>query len=101
MAPISNSAQTSNSESQPRIIKRLRGEAHPDKVFVPGLLASAESLHQDYIKSGPYQHIVIPKLVNDGLLRKVREELLAIHATRKETDIYRVFQTGDLANLDG
>jgi hypothetical protein len=24
----------------------------------------------------------------------------AIHASHKETDIYRVFQTGDLANLD-
>ena len=25
----------------------------------------------------------------------------SIHASHKETDIYRVFQTGDLANLDG
>ncbi|KAJ3026801.1 UNVERIFIED_CONTAM: hypothetical protein HDU68_005032 [Siphonaria sp. JEL0065] len=56
---------------------------------------------KNYLKTGPYRHIVIPSLVNDDLLRKVRQELLAIHATRKETDIYRVFQTGDMANLNG
>ncbi|KAI9349775.1 Oxoglutarate and iron-dependent oxygenase degradation C-term-domain-containing protein [Obelidium mucronatum] len=83
--------------------KKLRGEANPLKVFRQGLLTNQnrDALQQDYLASAPYQHIVIPSLVNDELLRKVRKELLAIHATRKETDIYRVFQTGDMANLDG
>ncbi|ORY31748.1 hypothetical protein BCR33DRAFT_723823 [Rhizoclosmatium globosum] len=89
------------SPKKPRLIKRLKGEANPQKVFRQGLLNEAETLRKDYVKSGPYQHIVIPSLVSDDLLRRVRQELLAIHATRKETDIYRVFQTGDLANLDG
>lgn len=40
--------------------------------------------------------------MNDDLLRKVREEIIEnIHFTKKETDIYKVFQTGDLANLSG
>ncbi|KAJ3239417.1 hypothetical protein HDU78_002846 [Chytriomyces hyalinus] len=86
-----------------RQMKRLRGTAEPEKVFRTGLLADSqrESLKKEYDASGPYHHVVIKDLVADDLLRRVRAELLAIHATRKETDIYRVFQTGDMANLDG
>ncbi|ANB15501.1 Tpa1p [Sugiyamaella lignohabitans] len=52
--------------------------------------------------SGPYKHGVIKPLINDELLRKVRTEILnELHFTRKETDIYKVNQTGDLANLSG
>jgi len=37
-----------------------------------------------------------------SLLRAVREEILEhVSATYKETDLFRVFQTGDLANIDG
>ncbi|CAO3587770.1 unnamed protein product [Absidia cylindrospora] len=40
--------------------------------------------------------------MNDDLLRAVRQEILSnLHFTVKETDIYKVWQTGDLANLDG
>jgi Rps23 Pro-64 3,4-dihydroxylase Tpa1-like proline 4-hydroxylase len=45
---------------------------------------------------------VISGLVDDGLLRKVRAEVKAnVHFTPKETDIYKIHQSGDLANLDG
>ncbi|KAI8609591.1 Oxoglutarate and iron-dependent oxygenase degradation C-term-domain-containing protein [Chytriomyces sp. MP71] len=90
-------------EKRQRTVKKLRGKANPDAVFRRGLLTteSCEAMTSEYDASGPYKHVVIPKLVDESLLRKVRSELLAIHATRKETDIYRVFQTGDLANLDG
>lgn len=41
-------------------------------------------------------------LISDSLLRSVRQEIIDnIHFTPKETDIYRIFQSGDLANLDG
>lgn len=49
-----------------------------------------------------YTHGVISKLVNDELLRNVRSEIMAnISFTPKETDIYRIHQSGDLANLSG
>lgn len=49
-----------------------------------------------------YKHAVINKLVDDSLLRKVREEIREhISFTPKETDIYKIHQSGDLANLDG
>lgn len=56
----------------------------------------------EYATSSPYKHAVIHELVNDKLLRSVRDEVQAnVQFTRKETDIYKIDQSGDLANLDG
>ena len=55
-----------------------------------------------YASSAPYKHSVISDLIDDKLLRKVRAEIKAnVHFTPKETDIYKIHQSGDLANLDG
>lgn len=41
-------------------------------------------------------------MINDKLLRSVRNEIQEnVHFTSKETDIYKIHQSGDLANLDG
>src|SRR3954470_3865170 len=49
-----------------------------------------------------YKHAVIHNLVEPNLLRKVREEIQThLSFTPKETDIYKIHQSGDLANLDG
>lgn len=41
-------------------------------------------------------------LIEPSLLRSVREEIQKhLDFTEKETDIYKIFQSGDLANLDG
>ncbi|KAG9669967.1 hypothetical protein KCU95_g17068, partial [Aureobasidium melanogenum] len=56
----------------------------------------------DYAKSGPYLHTVVSGLINDSLLRSVRREIIDnVHFTPKETDIYKIHQSGDLANLSG
>ncbi|RPB17556.1 hypothetical protein P167DRAFT_556074 [Morchella conica CCBAS932] len=57
---------------------------------------------EEYASSTPYKHAVIHSLIDDALLRSVRTEALtSLHFTPKETDIYRIHQSGDLANLDG
>ncbi|OAA64304.1 oxoglutarate/iron-dependent oxygenase [Niveomyces insectorum RCEF 264] len=57
---------------------------------------------RDYAASAPYKHAVIHELVNDALLRAVRDEIREnVSFTPKETDIYKIHQSGDLANLDG
>jgi len=49
-----------------------------------------------------YKHVVIPDLMDSELLKSVRTEILThLHFTPKQTDIYSVSQTGDLANLSG
>jgi prolyl 3-hydroxylase /prolyl 3,4-dihydroxylase len=58
------------------------------------------SYRAGYDKSGPYPHAVVSSLIQDGLLRRVRSEISEhISFTLKETDIYRIHQSGDLANL--
>ena len=53
-----------------------------------------------YKSSSPYPHAVVPSLISEPLLRAVRNEIKThIHFTLKETDIYRIHQSGDLANL--
>lgn len=52
--------------------------------------------------SQPYRWGTIKGLMDDTLLRNVRKEVLnEIAFTQKETDIYKVYQSGDLANLSG
>ena len=62
----------------------------------------AKSKREEYDASGPYHHSVIQGLIDEDLLRRARTEFVEeLHFTEKETDIYKVNQTGDLANLDG
>ena len=45
---------------------------------------------------------MIQGLINADLLKSVRTEIQShLHFTPKETDIYKIHQSGDLANLDG
>ncbi|KAL4076247.1 nuclear protein, partial [Scleroderma citrinum] len=70
--------------------------------FYPGLLeeCSMQSLQTSYANSKPFKFGVIEKLFQDDLLRGVKDECLReLSFTEKETDIYKVNQTGDLASL--
>lgn len=59
-------------------------------------------LEKDIKDSQPYRWGTVTELMDDTLLRNVRKEVLSeIAFTKKETDIYKVFQSGDLANLSG
>ncbi|RMD42447.1 hypothetical protein DV735_g2655, partial [Chaetothyriales sp. CBS 134920] len=83
---VSISAQTGSSQSAFR----------PD-LFDPDTLSGFQTA---YKHSGPYPHAVVPNLIDEQLLRSVRSEASEhIHFTLKETDIYRIHQSGDLANL--
>ncbi|KAL8690955.1 MAG: hypothetical protein Q9218_003712 [Villophora microphyllina] len=78
--------------------RELNGSSH----FREGLLQQAGEHHERYLASEPYQHGVIQNLLDTQLLRKVRTEIQEnLSFTPKETDIYKIHQSGDLANLDG
>ena len=60
-----------------------------------------ETLHALHETSLPYKHIVLDPLINEEKMRCIQQEAkLNMRATLKETDLFRVYQTGDLANLD-
>lgn len=74
------------------------------KSFRKGLFAKEilRKYTEDYAQSEPYKHGVINSLISDDLLRSVRDEIREnVQFTPKETDIYKIHQSGDLANLDG
>ena len=95
-------AQTSNDGLSNKKPATTATTVHSD--FQPGLF-DAETVAQHaeaYSKSGPYKHAVVHGLIDDALLRAVRTEIKDhISFTPKETDIYKIHQSGDLANLDG
>ncbi|KAG6330350.1 hypothetical protein ID866_8737, partial [Astraeus odoratus] len=70
--------------------------------FYPGLLedSNVQALRTSYANADPFKFAVIEKLFQDDLLRGVKDECLnELSFTEKETDIYKVNQTGDLASL--
>ncbi|KAI0959594.1 hypothetical protein AcW1_004377 [Taiwanofungus camphoratus] len=96
-------------DGQPALLKRMK-LSHPadtdeqdvDAHFAPEVLAPAtiHRLHTEYEQSAPFKHALVDKLFQDELLHAVKDEALAeLSFSEKETDIYKVKQTGDLASL--
>ncbi|KAF8484723.1 Oxoglutarate and iron-dependent oxygenase degradation C-term-domain-containing protein [Russula ochroleuca] len=79
--------------------------ASPEDViacFTPDLLDAdnVDRLAESYASGEPFKHALVGKLFRDEFLQKVKDECLSeLHFTEKETDIYKVNQTGDLASL--
>lgn len=86
-------------------VKKLNGSTSTSPIeshFRSDLFASPTlSFYKTaYKASQPYPHAVIPSLIPAPLLESVRHEITThISFTLKETDIYRIHQSGDLANL--
>ncbi|RPD67324.1 nuclear protein [Lentinus tigrinus ALCF2SS1-7] len=100
-------------DPDPTLLKRLKSshisDAPPSSTtqdptphFAPDLFgpSNIHRLHTEYEGSLPFKHVVVEKLFQDDLLQKVKDESLAeLSFSEKETDIYKVYQTGDLASL--
>jgi prolyl 3-hydroxylase /prolyl 3,4-dihydroxylase len=51
--------------------------------------------------STPYKHLVIDNLVKDPIMRRVHDETIQnLRTTLKESDLFKVFQTNELGNID-
>lgn len=57
-------------------------------------------LKKEFDSSIPYRNVVIEPLCLDERMRAVCEEVKRLQATYKETDLFKLFQTTDLANFD-
>ncbi|KAK3497699.1 Oxoglutarate and iron-dependent oxygenase degradation C-term-domain-containing protein [Neurospora hispaniola] len=97
----------SDSKKSAKNLKKSKNTLSPEDTkarFRKGLFDKSvlNEYTQEYASSTPYKHAVINELVDDSLLRKVRDEIKDnVSFTPKETDIYKIHQSGDLANLDG
>ncbi|KAF8214024.1 Oxoglutarate and iron-dependent oxygenase degradation C-term-domain-containing protein [Mycena galopus ATCC 62051] len=75
----------------------------PTPHFAEGVLnhTSIAQLHGTYVANEPFKYAIVEKLFQDDLLQKVKDECMSeLNFTEKETDIYKVNQTGDLASLN-
>ncbi len=62
--------------------------------------AAANAARMSFRAAAPYTHVELHGLFEDARLRAVREELAQLQRTFKETDLFKVYQTGDLGNID-
>lgn len=94
-------------ETETTVVKKLNNSFSHDEIvsFLNNKIFEKEfqeNLRLDISQSQPFRWGTVTELINDELLRSVRTEILGeIAFTKKETDIYKVFQSGDLANLSG
>ncbi|RBQ79628.1 hypothetical protein VDGD_21171 [Verticillium dahliae] len=97
-------AQADKKASKKKRSKSALSAADAKSRFRHGLFDQEvlQSYTDEYATSSPYKHAVIHELADDKLLRSVRDEIREnVSFTPKETDIYKIHQSGDLANLDG
>jgi len=67
-------------------------------VFAPDVVAKAATT---YAAAAPFPHGVVSPLCDDTSLRAVQAEMREhLTATFKETDLFKVLQTGDLVTID-
>ena len=67
-------------------------------IFDPDAIAASAAA---YAAAEPYTHGVVTPLCDDARLRAVQQEMKEnLTATFKETDLFKVLQTGDLVTID-
>ncbi|KAG1656705.1 hypothetical protein FOA52_006489 [Chlamydomonas sp. UWO 241] len=99
--PNTNGSIAADVDPAPKRVK-LSSADPIEGVVNPALLspASVEALQAAYASAEPYLHCVFTEPFDASLLANVRDEIINnINATYKETDLFKLFQTGDLGNL--
>ncbi|KAF9226801.1 hypothetical protein BS17DRAFT_505516 [Gyrodon lividus] len=95
-APTSDSLQKRPKTSHPSESTSITSRFHPGLLEADNL----QKLNANYTTSEPFKYAVIDKLFQDELLKNVKDECINhLSFSEKETDIYKVNQTGDLASL--
>ncbi|KAG7097436.1 hypothetical protein E1B28_004780 [Marasmius oreades] len=106
-----SNARSASPTSEAPLVKKLK-TAHTTpsasaegvtSAFAPGVLdyQNISRLHKEYEESQPFHYAIVETLFQDDLLKNVKDECLSeLSFTTKETDIYKVNQTGDLASLN-
>eukprot|EP00560_Eucampia_antarctica_P009261 CAMPEP_0197827362 /NCGR_PEP_ID=MMETSP1437-20131217/4155_1 /TAXON_ID=49252 ORGANISM="Eucampia antarctica, Strain CCMP1452" /NCGR_SAMPLE_ID=MMETSP1437 /ASSEMBLY_ACC=CAM_ASM_001096 /LENGTH=634 /DNA_ID=CAMNT_0043428173 /DNA_START=68 /DNA_END=1969 /DNA_ORIENTATION=- len=72
-----------------------------DNIISPDVLTRTDQIFKSYQTSKPYPHGVISKIYVDGFLDHVLEEVKHNSKVKfKESDLFRVYQSIDLGNLN-
>ena len=87
------------SREPPAAAKKPSADPPPPSVFAPDALEPSAP-RAAFKEATPYMHVRLPSLFDEASLLSVRRELQQLSSTFKETDLFKVYQTGDLGNLD-
>ena len=90
--------------------KRTHHQHHPSHIasFRKSLMICEElfseesqaALERQFVESKPYRHVVMRPLCADDQMRTAQREVLEhLGASYKETDLFKLYQTADFANL--
>ncbi|PFH49266.1 hypothetical protein AMATHDRAFT_48880 [Amanita thiersii Skay4041] len=100
---IKISHEPSKDGNSPSIPSPTSPLVDPSDKFTEGLFNpdNISRLHNSYKDNSPFKFALIERLFRHDLLEKVKDECLSeLSFAEKETDIYKVNQTGDLASLN-
>ena len=94
----------SMSESDNSARKKLRVGDAPQPIPLAPLSYSVEerkALRSTFVNAKPFPHLTVSDLCDDAFLRTVRDEIIEhLKADYKETDIFKVLQTGMIRSTD-
>jgi prolyl 3-hydroxylase /prolyl 3,4-dihydroxylase len=71
-----------------------------EHVLDAGVLEGRARTKEEYARAVPFPHCVLRPLFRDEFLAAVRAEVLQLPRTFKETDLFKLYQSVDLANMD-
>ena len=97
---ISSSISTEDGRARSKKHKTMNSS---DDVFADSLRIGGvwQEYKKEYEKAAPYPHIKLEPLCNEALFESVRDEIVGNLRTKyKETDLFKLYQTTDLANID-
>ena len=81
--------------------KKLKSDLILSDYVQSHILQKQDELHQKYVASKPYQHGLFESLFYPEFITKVREEIKKNSKVNfKESDLFRVYQSIDMANLN-
>jgi prolyl 3-hydroxylase /prolyl 3,4-dihydroxylase len=78
--------------------KKAKAAVDASSVLRPSLLepASLAALAKSYAGAAPFPHAQLEAVFDPAILRAARDEIVEhVQATYKETDLFKVFQTGE------
>jgi len=96
------SASEGHRAGKPRKRSRSSSKRHAG-VFRPGFLESCgadSALPGLYAQAKPFSHLFVEGVIDDGLLRQAKDELLAGEWYRKRVDLYDFLQTDHLRRAE-
>ena len=103
MEPQSIKAKVTEDEDEVASLptKRLKSDVRMEDVVSREILDQKESLRQAYAANKPYPHAILPNVFDESFLQKVFAEIKAnSQVSFKESDLFRVYQSIDFANLN-